>query len=216
MWDAFYSAGGNSVPGGIQTGLALLFSTSSTNPSPGLSIPKGEELNFFWECLRFAPPVYGFPRWQPRPTCSGLTAEETMALNKSEGKTAACPEQAVDWMTGFPRVSQWAGGDRVILSLVAGQHDPAAWGHDASKFVLRPLADYNRYSVGFAEMAKDDDIDDGRANRNCPGKGLALLMGKIFFEEFDVAGWTAQDPDISIDQFGALQQIPPFSLVPVR
>merc|ERR1711941_168324 len=96
-----------SLPGIIQSGLAMIYSTSSTNPSPNFAIPKGKELNFVWELLRYIPPVYGFPHWEPRPTCVGLSKEETFALNKSHGHTAACPRQPLDAETGFPPVNQW-------------------------------------------------------------------------------------------------------------
>merc|ERR1712087_515725 len=56
LWDAFYSAGGLSMPGTLQAGLAIIYSTSETNPRSDFTIPKGQELTFFWECLRYIPP----------------------------------------------------------------------------------------------------------------------------------------------------------------
>eukprot|EP00933_Yihiella_yeosuensis_P034352 TRINITY_DN27849_c0_g1_i1.p1 TRINITY_DN27849_c0_g1~~TRINITY_DN27849_c0_g1_i1.p1 ORF type:complete len:558 (+),score=88.28 TRINITY_DN27849_c0_g1_i1:55-1728(+) len=215
MWDALYSAGGLSVPGGIQSGLAILYSTSSTNPSPSFKIPKGKELEFFWETIRFIAPVYGFPHWSKRPTCPGLTSEETEALNKDEGRSASCPLGPVNPDTDFPLHSQWEGGYRVLLSLKDAQTDPKAWGSNAHEFVLRPLEDYNKKSMGFAEMATDPSVDNGNSDRVCPGKELALITGKIFWEEFDASAWKATDSDISIDPDGALIQVPSFTLEPV-
>jgi hypothetical protein len=37
--------------------------------------------------------------------------------------------------------------------------------------------------VGFNEMATNYGVNGGRSNRNCPAKELALLLGKLFFEE---------------------------------
>lgn len=222
LWDAFYAAGGLSLPGILQSGLAIVYSSSRTNPRPNFVIPKGKELNFVWECLRFIPPVYGFPHWEPRPACVGLSVEQTLALNKSQGQTAACPEQSVDANTGFPPVNQWCNGPdgrpcgkRVLLMLAAAQHDPKVWGPTADEFVLRPLADYNNYSVGFAEMAEDSRINNGLSDRSCPGKDLALKVGQIFWEEFDVSAWTPVDSDIAIDPDDPLVQIPSFALKPV-
>eukprot|EP00440_Ansanella_granifera_P030629 gb/GFBE01033267.1/.p1 GENE.gb/GFBE01033267.1/~~gb/GFBE01033267.1/.p1 ORF type:complete len:553 (+),score=88.53 gb/GFBE01033267.1/:1-1659(+) len=215
LWDGLYSAGGLSVPTALQSGLAVLYSTNPTNPSPGYKIPEGEELSFYWETLRFMPPVYSFPHWEvSRPVCVNLSAEETLALNASEGRTQACPKQPVNPQTGFPSVNQWQGGHRVLLGLVSAMKDPAIWGPGAdTEFRVRPLEDYNK-SVGFAEMAVDYDVDDGRANRDCPGKDLALLVGKIFWEEFDVNAWEAVDPDIPIMPNAPLVQVPAFDLRP--
>jgi len=216
LWDGFYSAGGLSVPSGIMSGLAIMYSTSDTNPSPAYTIPKGKELDFFWECIRFIPPVYGFPHWEvSRPVCVGLTAGETQNLNKSHGKTSACPEPPVNHQTGFPSVNQWIGGHRVVLSLASAQKDPSVWGKGAAtEFRVRALKDYETKSQGFAEMAVDNDVDDGRSNRVCPGKDLALAVGKLWWEEFNVAQWEAENPDINIDPEGALVQIASFTLVP--
>lgn len=216
LWDAFYSAGGLSVPTALQSGLAIMFSTDSSNPSPNYTIPKGEELNFFWECIRYIPPVYGFPHWEvSRPVCTGLTAEETQALNKSHGETLACPKPPVNPQTGYPPVNQWLGGHRVVLQLAAVQKSPKIWGEGANtSFKVRPLQDYEKKSVGFAEMAVDDSIDDGRNNRVCPGRDLALLIGKIFWEEFDVSAWEAEKPAIAIHPDAALVQIPGFIIRP--
>eukprot|EP00930_Biecheleria_cincta_P056023 TRINITY_DN4222_c1_g2_i1.p1 TRINITY_DN4222_c1_g2~~TRINITY_DN4222_c1_g2_i1.p1 ORF type:complete len:591 (-),score=93.10 TRINITY_DN4222_c1_g2_i1:287-1951(-) len=216
LWDGFYSAGGLSVPSGIMSGLAIMFSTSDTNPSPAHTIPKGKELEFFWECIRFIPPVYGFPHWEvSRPVCVSLTAEETQELNKSHGETLACPKPPVDRQTGFPPVNQWIGGHRVVLDLASAQKDPTVWGKGAAtEFRVRPLKDYETKSQGFAEMAVDDDVDNGRSNRVCPGKDLALAVGKLWWEEFKVGEWKAEDPDIKIDPEGALVQIASFTLLP--
>eukprot|EP00931_Biecheleriopsis_adriatica_P064082 TRINITY_DN38935_c0_g1_i1.p1 TRINITY_DN38935_c0_g1~~TRINITY_DN38935_c0_g1_i1.p1 ORF type:complete len:571 (-),score=91.31 TRINITY_DN38935_c0_g1_i1:82-1794(-) len=216
LWDALYSAGGLSVPGGLMSGLAIMYSTSSTNPSPGYKIPNGKELDFFWECIRYIPPVYGFPHWElSRPVCIGLTAEETLALNGSEGETAACPKSPVDPQTGFPQVNQWMGGHRTILALNVAQKDPKVWGKGAdTEFRVRPLKEYEEKSQGFAESAIDNSVNDGRSNRVCPGKDLALFVGKMFWEEFDVGAWKVSNPDITIDPNGRLVQIPPFTLEP--
>lgn len=216
LWDGLYSAGGLSVPAGIMSGLAIMYSTSDTNPSLAYTIPKGKELEFFWECIRFIPPVYGFPHWEDsRPVCVDLTAEETLELNKSHGETSACPKLPVNRQTGFPPVNQWIGGHRVVLDLASAQKDPTVWGKGAAtEFRVRPLKDYERKSQGFAEMAVDNDVDDGRSNRVCPGKDLALAVGKLWWEEFNVVEWEAENPDIKIDPEGALVQIASFTLVP--
>lgn len=215
LWDALYSAGGLSVPGGIATGLGVLFSTHQNNPRQAFTIPPGEERRFFWESIRFYAPVYGFPFWRRRPTCAGSTAEQTAALNRTNGEMEACPRQAVDGRTGFSPVNQWQGGQREVLVLATAQRDKEKWGVDANDFVLRPLIDYETNSVGFAEMASDRRTNEGRMDRNCPGKELALAMGSIFFEVFDTTAWTATEPDkIVLDAFGAFTQVTAFTLTP--
>ena len=55
------------------------------------------------------------------------------------------------------------------------------WG---SVFLLQqPIGLGARLSVGFAEMMVDNYVNSGRSNRNCPAKQLALLFGRIFFED---------------------------------
>jgi len=69
--------------------------------------------------------------------------------------------------------------------------DPTKWGPDADKFVIRDVTDYIKNSVGFAEMAVNSGVANGRMNRDCPGKTLALMIGEAFFSEFKKEEWTA-------------------------
>jgi len=192
-WDALYAAGGLSVPGTINTGLGLLFDSSENSPAQSnIQYNKDKALEFYWESIRFFPPVVGFPHWRTRPTCAGSTADETAKLNKSDGKTEPCKLGSNTW-AGYPEVSQYEGGARHIPNLAIAMSDPRKWGSDSAKFKIRPLSDYNNYSVGFAEMAVDNKVAGGRMNRICPGKELALMIGKTFFEEFDKDLWTTSD-----------------------
>lgn len=213
LWDAFYSAGGLSVPGGISTGLGILYSTSASNPVKDFVIPRGKELEFFWESIRLFAPVFGFPYWQPRPTCVGTDAKETSDLNRQGGKTGACPEQSASWLTGFSPVNQWQEGERKILFVGAAQRDKKRWGANADDFVLRPLQEYEHNSVGFAEMAVDKAVPAN--SRLCPAKELALLIGNIFFEEFDQGAWKPEDSNINLAPGGSITQVSSFKLVPV-
>jgi hypothetical protein len=198
VWDALYAAGGLSVPGTISTGLGVLFSKSSSNPYPAASIPDGQAMNFYWENIRYFPPVVGFPHWKTRPTCPRMSAEDTAKLNEPDGKTKACPFRKNNWFTGYPPVNQYVpGGVREVPNLALAQRDPKRWGTDASNFTLRPLNQYQRNSVGFAEMAVNNSVADGRMNRVCPGRSLALLIGSTFFQEFDKSKWTPSTTDIS-------------------
>jgi hypothetical protein len=48
---------------GIRSGLAVLFSTSSSNPGNGQGeLVAGHELEFFWECLSLDKKWLGFAR----------------------------------------------------------------------------------------------------------------------------------------------------------
>jgi len=200
-WDALYAAGGLSVPGTINTGLGIMYSTSPDNPAPGASYEKAQALQFYWENIRFFPPVVGFPHWRTRPTCAGSTPEETAALNKPNGTSDAC-KLGADTSAGYPQVNQYLGGVRDVPNLALAMSDPNKWGSDADEFKIRPLQEYIKNSVGFAEMAVDNQVAGGRMNRVCPGKTLALMIGTMFFEEFnrndwathDSIGWTATTP----------------------
>lgn len=184
FFDALVTAGGASVPSYINAGLAVLTSADPSNPAPGTSYNRREAGQFAWEAIRYFAPVVGFPTWEVRPTCAGLTQEETLALNG----TQACPLGPVDPVTDFPPVNQAVGGRRLLAVLAAAQRDPSVWGPDAEEFKLRPLELYSQ-SVGFAEPARDDSVAGGKMNRNCPAKKLALMMGTTFFELFDVSKW---------------------------
>lgn len=217
LLDGLLSTGGHFLPYGIRSGLAVLFSTSSSNPGNGQGeLVAGHELEFFWECLRMIPPALGIPYWrETRPTCVGMTAEETQELTEYKGRTFACPKLDKNLWTGYPPVNQWDGGHRYVLGILLGQQDPHVWGEGAdSTFRVRPLQEYEKLSVGFNEMATNYGVNGGRSNRNCPAKELALLLGKLFFEEFDVSAWEAKDANIHIDSRGAASRVQPFTLLP--
>jgi len=71
----------------------------------------------------------------------------------------------------------------LYLNLQMGQRDDRAWGLDAGDFRLRPLAEYHRNSIGFAEPALAPGLADANA-RACPAKDLALGMGLSFMRAF--------------------------------
>mmetsp|Transcript_87657 Transcript_87657/g.220573 ORF Transcript_87657/g.220573 Transcript_87657/m.220573 type:complete len:642 (+) Transcript_87657:76-2001(+) len=193
--DGLLFAGGLSVPTDISTGLGTLYSTHPSNPFPQRSIPKGKELNFFWENIRLFAPVLGFPSWTKRPTCPGLSEEETAALNKKNGKTEACPPTKANWQTGYGEINQYQGGEHVAPTIALAQRDPKVWGKNANDFVLRPLTEYMKNSVGFAEMAEDKWVQGGKNDNSCPGKSLALMIGSKFFELFKKEEWVAKAPE---------------------
>jgi len=190
VWDGMYAAGGLSVPSAINTGLGVLYSTDASNPFLGGAYAKSQAAQFYWESLRYFPPVVGFPHWEVPPTCAGLSAEQTLALRAPEGRSRACPFGA-GTATGYPAVNQYKGGARVVPNLALAQRDPLKWGPDAGQFVLRDLQTYDHNSVGFAEMAVNAKVANGTMNMVCPGKSLALVIGSIFFELFDRTAWRA-------------------------
>merc|ERR1712110_1226240 len=129
----------------------------------GLSVPSA----FFWESIRFFPPVLGFPWWTQKP------------------EIATCTDDPVS-------CNQFNGGVREIQLLGLGQRDPNAWGMDASLFRVRRVSEYAK-SVGFADFAKDDSIANGAMNRNCPAKKLALQLGIAWFKAFDQTAYCYQN-----------------------
>lgn len=162
-----------------------------------MSYTPEEALAMHWETIRVFPPVVVFPYWDPRPTCFGLSAEETAKLSAPHGQTAPCPLGEEDPNTGYPRVNQYSGGRRWLPNVAMAQLDPDIWGEDSLKFRKRPLELYENYSVGFAEPAVDYSTAKGGMNRACPGKRLALLMGSTFLRHFNKAEWFT-DPNVPI------------------
>lgn len=196
FFESLALAGGLSVTGAIHTGTAILFSKHESNPYPQATIPSTPSgpLQFFWEVLRVFPPVAGFPRWETRPTCPGMSRRETAQLQAGGGKSRPCPRQR-GLLGSYPKQNQYIGGKRKVLMLALGMEDPAVWGSDAQKFRLREMSTYNEFGgIGFAQMAKDPTVANGNMDRNCPGQDLALLMGKIWFETFRPSEWTFDNP----------------------
>jgi len=190
--DAFYIAY-TTVPTTIRNGLGVLFSQHDTNPFQARTFKKEDALGFFWENLRYFPPVAGLPYWVKRPPCAGASTDEMALLNAPEGKTQACKLQDVSWQTGYPQVNQYYGGRRKVLNLALAQQDPVKWGADAASFRIRSLDEYSTKSVGFAEMAVNHNVAGGKMNRKCPAKALSLLIGEQFFVEFDELQWTTKE-----------------------
>jgi len=50
-------------------------------------------------------------------------------------------------------------------------------------------------SVGFAEMAEDSSVANGKMNRSCPGKTLALMIGEAFLKLFKKDEWEVVSPE---------------------
>lgn len=226
IFDAFAAAGGASVSGSTFSGMlyiliffysplsfsltsltvfnflamSVLFSTHESNPAGanGVTYTPDTALHHYWESVRIFPPVVAFPYWNPRPTCVGLTASETASL-----KNDPCPLGAVNARTGFPQVNQYQGGKRWLPNLAVGQTDAFVWGSDATSFRHRPLELYENFSVGFAEQAENPKIENGRMDRACPGRKLALIMGSSFLKLFHQDEWMVQSPEDLVIRTGA-------------
>lgn len=216
LFDGLYAAGGLSTPDSIMTGLGLMYSTDSSNPASGpFDVPHGKELEFYYECLRLFAPVYGVPVFTHRPTCPGLTDEETQKLQKLGGQSQACPRTEYDSAYLSHKVNIWLGGSRQIINLAYVGLDKKAWGEDSNQFVLRGLKTYEKNFIGFNDKAVDPSVAGGRSDRICPGKRLALDIGATFFAVFERSAWKATNPDgITMNPLAANQQVSPFTLVP--
>jgi len=177
--DTLFFAGGLSVPSAIFTALWVLYAdhhdeiTQLPNGTKVQTFPqnllynRNDPSTFFWESIRFFPPVLGFPWWTQKP------------------EIATCTDDPVS-------CNQFNGGVREIQLLGLGQRDPNAWGMDASLFRVRRISEYAK-SVGFADFAKDDSIANGAMNRNCPAKKLALQLGIAWFKAFDQTAYCYQN-----------------------
>lgn len=63
----------------------------------------------------------------------------------------------------------------VYLSVQTAQCDPDAWGEDSDRFVLRPIREYAKLMVAWADPA----VGHGEHKHNsrvCPGKDLSIVM----------------------------------------
>lgn len=222
-----FSAGTLSVSSTIAAGLATLTSTDVSNPFDPIEraayTPSSDHQQFWWECIRYFPPVVGFPFYTQRPTCVGMTWSETNDLG-----WRPCPVGATNAM-GRASVNVLAGSSQTAYILALGQKDPAVWGEDASKFRLRKLSEYKAHSVGFAEQATDASYLAGTADRVCPGKDAALLIGYEVFRRFDPDTWDSSSarfqgvtPFVVAGSFSALTRPAPrnadayvFGLAPI-
>eukprot|EP01061_Rhynchopus_euleeides_P008170 TRINITY_DN171_c2_g1_i3.p1 TRINITY_DN171_c2_g1~~TRINITY_DN171_c2_g1_i3.p1 ORF type:complete len:1111 (+),score=146.06 TRINITY_DN171_c2_g1_i3:105-3437(+) len=155
--EALLIAGGFSVPMALNTALWVL--QTDTQPY-GDTFPQNHKLDtsnplpFFYEVLRFFPPVLSIP-WRA--------------------------EEGVEY-------PQWQG-NLVLLGLGLASRDPNVWGADAHKFRVRSMSEYHEHFVNFAEPAVDDTVAGGRMNRKCPGKALALALGKAWLKNWKQSEW---------------------------
>jgi len=211
--DAFLLAGGVSLTVSINAGLALLFSTAEPtgtpyagdevvesppeawltwgNPFPEMAYERGQELQFYWEVLRYFAPVGSVPSWTRPVKCAELSEQQTQKLQRDGGRSLPCAPGSPNLTTGIPEVNQYTGGaGHTYPVLPVAMRDPAKFGPDANSFKIRSLEVY-KWSVGFGEMADNSKVANGRMNRSCPGKGLALMIGSQFFEVFDKQDWAA-------------------------
>lgn len=218
MFDALALAGGLSVPTSLSVGTGILYSTHATNPFKTGNYPSTSDgaRQFFWECVRWSPPVVGFGRWDKRPTCPGMTASETQKLQAPDGKSKPCPKGRTHVRNDLSEHNQYIGGRLSMPMLALAQHDPEKWGANAREFHLRSLKDYEDYGgVGYAQMSKDPTLQKGNMNRNCPGQSLSLLIGEIFFHVFNKDGWQTASPENITFGGTSASYITEFELTPV-
>lgn len=94
---------------------------------------------------------------------------------------------------GFPWYEDDTLRQRTILALAMALRDPRVWGKRAETFELRPLGDYHRLSVAFADQAVD--TEDGTMSRVCPAKDFALAFCYEFVRAVFAGPWTCADAD---------------------
>lgn len=192
LFDAFFSAGGLSVPGGISTAMGVLYSTDNSNPAGRpLEYEKADAANLFYESIRYFAPVVGFPFWEKKPE---------PAFTQYECDGDSCTNQY--------------GKGRVVGNLALANRDLRKWGADAEQFKIRSHAEYRDYFIGFAEMAKRNDVDQGRMNRNCPAKELSIVVGKTFFTLFEKSEWNLSPAADAITFTGSTPFVSEFKLFP--
>lgn len=75
------------------------------------------------------------------------------------------------------------------MNLQTAARDTSVWGEDAERFRIRPLSDYHKFFLGFADNANNPKIGSPNS-RSCPGKDLAMCTIEAFFR-----GWLAEAGD---------------------
>ena len=97
------------------------------------------------------------------------------------------PQYVCEVLRRFPPVSGFSYRERsfggadaqsVVLSIHSAMMDPAVWEAPES-FVLRPMAEYAKKSVGFAEPSVAPRLGSPNSHA-CPGKDLGLAMAVGF------------------------------------
>ena len=95
-----------------------------------------------------------------------------------------------------------ANRTRTLLNVCMADKDPNVWGADHAKFRVRSLKEYKEKFTGFADFAVDDE-DNGEMDHWCPGKGLAVTVGKIFFKQMLAYSWkiTEESAPVYVPRF---------------
>jgi len=89
---------------------------------------------------------------------------------------------------------------RWFLSIQMASRDPAAWGDDSDRFVLRPMSTYHKLSVAWADPAIVGGDSGAPNSRVCPGKELSFVMINEFLCGFLGASLPPDaDPDAPLD-----------------
>lgn len=123
-----------------------------------------------------------YSSWGREHLPSGFTLDDATVI----------PAYTYEVLRRFPMVSGFSWIERSFgntpqqhkfVNLHMGQHDTRVWGEDAGKFVLRPLTDYHKLGVGFAEPAAAPH-NRSPNSRMCPAKDLAYTMVSAFLREF--------------------------------
>eukprot|EP01061_Rhynchopus_euleeides_P024820 TRINITY_DN399_c1_g1_i13.p1 TRINITY_DN399_c1_g1~~TRINITY_DN399_c1_g1_i13.p1 ORF type:complete len:524 (+),score=214.72 TRINITY_DN399_c1_g1_i13:233-1573(+) len=169
--DTLLLAGGLSVPSGISTALWVMYGNTAPHGDifpADFRMDTNNVLPFFYESLRFFAPVVGVPFWEP------------------------APARATD-----DTANQFEGGKRIVMNVALANQDPNVYGADAHKFRVRAMSEYHSKFIGFADFAVDASVADGTMNRVCPGKALALQLGKAWLQQWDQDAWAVEGEEKS-------------------
>lgn len=126
---------------------------------------------------------------RPNTAAPASTATSDSAAPFFDLRASDVPVFVMETIRRFPPVSVFVYSERspptrTFLSLQMAQRDPAAWGDDADRFVMRSLATYHQLSVGWADKAIVDGDNGAPNSRVCPGKQLSFVMICEFLNAF--------------------------------
>jgi len=117
---------------------------------------------------------------------------ENLPSEVSLDDVSTIPAYTFEVMRRFPMVSGFSWIERSFgntpaqhnfVNLHMALHDPRVWGADAGKFRLRPLSEYHKLGIGFAEPAVYPHNRSSNS-RACPAKDLAFALITSFLREF--------------------------------
>ena len=165
--DVFVAPGGLSMPHALKAGLFVMFADTEQYLYDKNAAPSAENRLF--------------------PAQAAVLAEDS-ALYFWEVIRFFTPVSTFPYWDKSPKDGAKTGRKHTHINLFTADKDPNVWGKDHAKFRVKDLKLYKEEFTGFADFATDSDLGN-KMDHACPGKGLAMVIGKHFFTHFTEKKW---------------------------